>query len=344
MRISMSIVLLFLLYSQAYSHQIVTVVPLNQKVTSMKNVVTVSESGGDFQDIASALDSITDANTNNPYTIMVGPGKYSITGPIIMKDSVSLLGAGRTATTLTGNISVAGDAPASSIIVAANNSTISGLTIINSGGAGYVVGISSKSATNSSIHGVNLEISGGTISFGIVDDSGELDVSDVDITTSGASNQNNGVSCTQSQSQYKNINITQTASGNTLSWGFDLQNGCSLMMNDISVTGSGGYETEGISSSGTSSFTCNSCQLDSQGGSNGGVGVFQNTSGTATISNSTIKADSTGVFAYGGTVTISNSNITSTVVTDDNSNTATMTCLYVGGNNKLLDLDCAIIP
>lgn len=61
------------------------------------NVKIVAKSGGEYTSIQSAIDSITDATTNNRYTIFVYPGTY--TENIVMKDYVSLVGLATRRTT-----------------------------------------------------------------------------------------------------------------------------------------------------------------------------------------------------------------------------------------------------
>lgn len=59
-----------------------------------ENVITVATSGGDFDDLAAALDSITDAGPSNPYLILVGPGEFVILDRIDFQDWVDVRGAG----------------------------------------------------------------------------------------------------------------------------------------------------------------------------------------------------------------------------------------------------------
>ena len=69
------------------------IIPVPQKP---KNVVTVAESGAQFDDLRAALASITNASAHNPYVVFVLPGTYTIEGtPLQMKEHVIIIGSGR---------------------------------------------------------------------------------------------------------------------------------------------------------------------------------------------------------------------------------------------------------
>ncbi len=100
------------------------VIPVIKK---MKNIVTVSKSGGEFTDIKQAINSITDANETNPYLVIVGPGVYNITETIHLKAYVTLSGSGRDSTILKGFDLM-------KMIYGENNATLSHMHIENVGG------------------------------------------------------------------------------------------------------------------------------------------------------------------------------------------------------------------
>jgi hypothetical protein len=64
------------------------------------NVVVVEPDGGEYDTIADAMAAITDAASDNPYTILVGAGVYEYTAAETWKDWVSIMGMGREATIL----------------------------------------------------------------------------------------------------------------------------------------------------------------------------------------------------------------------------------------------------
>lgn len=67
-----------------------------------ERVITVDKRGGDFQTIQEAIDSITDADENNPYTVKVMPGIYEEN--ISLKDWVDLEGTGGWQSIISGSI------------------------------------------------------------------------------------------------------------------------------------------------------------------------------------------------------------------------------------------------
>jgi len=138
----------------------VIVIPLNS-AKKLHNVVTVSKTGGDFTDPVAALNSITDASADNLYLVVIGPGVYTMTEPLITKSFVSIAGAGQEVTRLTGTLNgsiVSGDAC---------DYTLSDLTIENTGGNQWSTGLSNScylglNSPSPKFEDVTIIVSGGT--------------------------------------------------------------------------------------------------------------------------------------------------------------------------------------
>ena len=113
------------------------VIPITKKVD---HVILVAKNGGDFTDVKTAIDSISDANETNRYLVYVGPGVYEVTAPIVLKEWVTLKGSGRKATKLEGHLSSATEAE-SAIVIGAPNTEMTELSIVNSGGHQLSIGI-----------------------------------------------------------------------------------------------------------------------------------------------------------------------------------------------------------
>ena len=71
----------------------------------LKNVITVAKANGKFTDPVAAVNSITDASATNPYLVVIGPGVYTVTSPVVMKPYVDIAGSGENVTKITGAIS-----------------------------------------------------------------------------------------------------------------------------------------------------------------------------------------------------------------------------------------------
>ena len=96
---------------------------------SLKNTLIVAQSGGQYTSINSALSSITNARSDNPYLIWVGPGVYTET--FTLPSYVHLLGAGQEVTIIRHNRYL--NAGGGTINLAAHSS-LRDLTVENYGG------------------------------------------------------------------------------------------------------------------------------------------------------------------------------------------------------------------
>lgn len=84
-------------------------------------VIIVSADGnGDFTDLGTALDSITDASSLNPYLIKIMPGNYNFGAVLTAKSFVDIEGSGKVTTTI-GN----------RLIIGVSNCEIRNLTIVH---------------------------------------------------------------------------------------------------------------------------------------------------------------------------------------------------------------------
>jgi len=119
-------------------------------------VVVVAKSGGAFDTIQGALDSITDAGADNRYLVWVAPGVYSET--VEMKSYVDIEGAGQNLTKIQSIGSISADG---ATVAAAEHSQLKSLTVENHGGAAQAVAIYSDVDDFSLLH-VRVYASGGT--------------------------------------------------------------------------------------------------------------------------------------------------------------------------------------
>src|SRR5438477_9044318 len=82
--------------------------------TQYSNVIVVARSGGDFNSVQQALNSIQDNSPTNRYLVWVAPGTYTETGTVLMKPYVDIEGAGEGPTKIVSFTSSTGTADGAS--------------------------------------------------------------------------------------------------------------------------------------------------------------------------------------------------------------------------------------
>lgn len=141
-----AMITLFISVTSAIGQNTVVVIPL-YSAKKLQNVVTVSAKGGQFSDPAAAVNSITDASSSNRYLVLIGPGEYTLTQPLVMKPYVDVKGSGRDTTMLKGAISSSFIGSSSAIVVGSRHTWLSDLSIRNAGGGDYSIGIFNSGAS-----------------------------------------------------------------------------------------------------------------------------------------------------------------------------------------------------
>jgi hypothetical protein len=98
-----------------------------------ENIVVVAKSGGDTTTVQGAIDSITDANEDNPYLVWVAPGEYLES--VTMKPYVHLQGAGQATTVISSTVTNdwADNPLLDATLELSSHVTVRDLKIINSG-------------------------------------------------------------------------------------------------------------------------------------------------------------------------------------------------------------------
>lgn len=164
----------------------VVVIPLfGDDTKPLKNIITVAKANGNFTDPVAAVNSISDASAANPYLVVIGPGVYTITQTLYMKQFVDIVGSGENVTKLTGAISTASKDASSTVISGANNSALSSLTVENTGGNTNSIAMWNYNASPT-VSYVTLTASGGGYNYGVYSVSySSPTMSNVSITASG---------------------------------------------------------------------------------------------------------------------------------------------------------------
>ena len=326
------------------AHEKVVIVPLlSSHSKPLKNIVTVAKANGDFSDPVAAVSSINDASVNNPYLIIIAPGEYTLTEGINMKEFVSITGSGENVTVLKGAISSENLGIASAIVQLSSNATLSNLTIKNTGGSTYSIGIYSDAWRSCSLENITITAMGTAKNYGIYNRYGLNKITNVSIMVSGG---NTGIGIFNSTPVRQTIisdvkidvgvteystgivndgasptmnNVTITATGNSYSCGvFSTGSVSSPTMVNSSVTASGEAEAEhvyGIRIEEWASFHMSNVSVSASGGVIN-YGLFSSYNSLSSIRRSTLSGDTYGLMQNGydfGCSTVSQSTITNGV-------------------------------
>jgi hypothetical protein len=235
----------------------------------------VGDSAASGTALLTALNGISGHGSSNPYLVKIEPGVYDIgASALTMKTSVDIEGSGEEATFIVssrGNSSLTSNAAA---IIGAANAELRQLTLTNTA-PGSLMGV------------------------GFFANSLGVRITNVTISSTGAATNSIGLFCTSSGTvTMSRTTITATAMGVTSgAAGISLSTGAKVNVLNSSVTSTGiggtGANVGVALTSQTAAVTIDSCTIiaTGTGGSNTGVSVAP---GTATITNSTIQADTNG--------------------------------------------------
>ncbi len=125
----------------------------------------MAKANGKFTDPVAAVNSITEASASNPYLMVIGPGVYTFTSQLQMKEYVEIPGSGCNVTRITGAISTE-EYSTSAVIIGASNAAICSLKVENIGGRYRSIALYDNS-TSPTLTDVTATASGGTYSYGV---------------------------------------------------------------------------------------------------------------------------------------------------------------------------------
>jgi hypothetical protein len=267
--------------------------------TAYKNILVVAKSGGHYNTITDALNSISDNSASSRYLIYVAPGLYAET--VTMKPFVDIEGAGEIPTKITQTGS---SSSLTGTVIGADNAELRFLTVENTGGNTYATAIYNSSASPRLTHitatssggttgnigvsniiasprmtNVTAFASGGTNNYGIYNSLSSPTMTDDSATASGGTN-SYGVYNTASASPTM-MNVTATASGGTNNFGV-YNSSSSPAMTNVIATASGGTQNYGVVNDSSSPTMINVTATASGGTYNTGV-VNSNSSSPAMI-------------------------------------------------------------
>ena len=222
----------------------VVVIPLFGHDKPLKNIITVAKANSMFTDPVAAVNSITDASENNPYLVVIGPGVYTLTHTLVMKPWVDITGSGENVTRLVGAISGDNEDESSSIVQGASKVVISDLTINNTGGGMFSLGIYNEHISKMKISRIIAQTSGGLNNCSIDNHYSGIIIDDVTALASGGQ-QNTAIINDRSSINLKHV--TASARGDSSSYNNGILNShCNPDMTDITSTAWDGLGNCGV--------------------------------------------------------------------------------------------------
>lgn len=293
--LTLSLMLLTTLSSSSFAD--FYVIPIVKK---MKNVVTVAKSGGQFSDIQTALNSITDANSTNPYLLYIGPGIYEITTPIQMKSYVTISGSGKDVTILKG--AIGGDSMDATVatIVGANSSTLTNLYVTNSAAGTYVVALYNEGTYKFNVENIKV-YTNGRFAYGIYNKQTSPIISNVAISTVGGDGSYGIYNISSASPTIDNVSIS--ASGkNCASYGIRNSNS-SPTINNARIEAFGYTLARGIYNYNADNTTITNSTIIGKGGSDNHYAVVSEYSYPLTIRHSILEGETHAM--KGGKVSLS---------------------------------------
>jgi hypothetical protein len=271
----------FCLSSTAQAADTVVVIPMGS-AKPLQNVVTVAKGNGNFTDPVAAVNSITDASATNPYLVLIAPGTYTLTTTLMMRPYVDITGSGEYITNLTGAISSTSLNETSAIIKGANHTTLSNLSINNTGSSTYSIGIYTTGLDLSAqLQHILATATGGTYNAGIFNMTSSPIITGVNITASGGSSTAGIFNDASSSPIMTDVNIV-VSGGTDSNSGVYNQDHSSPTMTGVNTIASGGPKNYGVRNSSSSSPIIRRSSIA------GATDGLNNDGGTATISQSTI--------------------------------------------------------
>lgn len=195
------------------------------------NVLVVAKVGGDYNSVQAALNSITNASSNNPYLVWVAPGIY--TEKVAMKPYVDIEGAGQLVT----KIASPGFSTLDGTIVGAVNAEIRSLTVENTGGDNYAIALFNNGASTRISQVTALAADGSVGSYGVYNSSASPVIDDVRASATAGGFFSYGVYNTAASPAMKDV--TSQAAGSSLNYGVSNNNGSSPVMENVTAIGQG---------------------------------------------------------------------------------------------------------
>lgn len=250
-----------------------------------QNVVAVAKSGAPYSTVSTALASISDASADNRYLVTVGPGVYNEN--IQLRPWVDVTGSGRDATVITWT---GGDTPSTATVTGADNSQLSNLSVVNTGGGNYALGIYNTVASPR-LRDLDISVTNNTgiVTAGIYnnsDASPQISDLNINLTASGTVDTVSGIyNFSSSSPRINDTKLTVSSSAvSTRLYGVHNEVSCAPQITnlDLSLTSSGGSATylRGVFNTTGCPARIFQSRITVNGGTNPATGLYNESSAT----------------------------------------------------------------
>ncbi len=220
-----------------------------------ENVITVAKSGGDYETVQAAIDSISDAAADNTYLVWVAPGVYE--EQVTMRPYVHLQGADQEATIITSTIS--GDAPIQATLALTHHVSLRDLTVGNSGAPTTSVALLAADGTTQTL------------------------VADVTARGQGAADNAFGIYLIGSGTGVTLQDVTGLAENSARNRGLVNFSEAATTLHGGTFTGRGGHTAYGIQNSSSAALEAIDVTALGENGSNLNYGLYVGYGATATL-------------------------------------------------------------
>jgi hypothetical protein len=260
-------------------------------LVALSHTIIVSPNGTPTQNgttLLTAMTRLASANPSaaNPYLLKLEPGNYDLLSQsLTLLSYVDLEGSGEDTTVISSTISSSGPVPSAATLVAASNSEVRFLKILNSGsGPNQTAVLIPGNATNIHlIHLTAITSGSGTASFGLSSTGGPLILQDSTISAAGAPSNNIGLYNNNGTVRVQNSSISAAGSGVSTNYSVANINLSAITVQNSSLSASGGSLSAGFLSGGGTSLVANSILSGSVATASYGL---QNAGGTVQVANS----------------------------------------------------------
>ncbi|HSM58054.1 MAG TPA: hypothetical protein VK879_18000 [Candidatus Sulfomarinibacteraceae bacterium] len=259
--------------------------------TAYANVIVVAKSGGDYDSIQDALDSIDDAADDNRYLILVAPGVYD--ERVTMKPYVEIEGAGRELVTITSpgasNNNVA-------TVTGADDAELRNLTVGNSGGDTYAIGIYNNGVAPR-LTGLAIVSEGGNNTYGIHNTSGGASwITDARLTATSTRNARAIYHSSTASLTVKDTEATVSGCGNGVCYGIAVIANTTALLENVTANsiGDDSSSPNAVFGSGGATLTLQNVTAYATGGTSNSSALGLANGAGATVRDSVLTADDAG--------------------------------------------------